>query len=376
MPPSPRYLLVRADAGPRIGSGHVMRCLALAQAWRQRGGEAAFLTAGENPRLQKRLQTEGIEVARLSAEPGSTADARETVAQAQDLGAAWLVADGYHFDAAYQKAIKKAGLSLLCLDDNGHADHYCADWVLNQNIHASPHFYHHREPFTHLLLGWGYFLLRREFLKWRLWSRPTPRIARNLLVTLGGSDPDNVTLKVLQALELVQTVPIRAVVVVGGGNPHRQELQAAAQQAPFPVTLKYNVADMPELMASVDMAISAGGVTCGEMAFMQLPALVLAVADNQRREVERLGQQRVAESLDWHKTLEPEHLAERCTALLSDTPRRECMGRRGRELIDGDGAARTVAKLLDETATPAQDSERAQGSERSFGTCAGESKTT
>ena len=268
-------LVIRADADSRLGTGHVMRCLALAQAWQDAGGRALFLMAPAPPALKTRLLSEGMEVLALEHGSGSPEDARETAQLARSRGADWVVVDGYHFGADYQRLIKDSGLRLLCIDDYGHAAHYSADLVLNQNINATEELYPSREANTRLLLGTRYVLLRREFWPWRGWRREIPAVARKVLVTLGGGDPDNVTLKVIQALAQVEIEGLEAVVVVGAANPHLQELQAVVKDLPFPIRLESNVTNMPELMAWADVAITAGGSTCWESAFMGLPALRL-----------------------------------------------------------------------------------------------------
>ena len=97
--------------------------------------------------------------------------------------------DGYHFRGDYQRAVKQAGQSLLALDDFGHAEHYWADIVLNQDLNAEESLYRNRESYTRLLLGPNYVCLRREF---RCCPRPQRQFtgpARKLLVTLGGGIP-------------------------------------------------------------------------------------------------------------------------------------------------------------------------------------------
>ena len=146
-------LLLRADASPQIGMGHVMRCLALAEPWLQAGSAVTLLTASPPPALRARAEVLGVTIKELSAASGSPADAAETIALAQSLRAAWLVLDGYHFDADFQRAVKTAELRLLVFDDTAHATHYAADFVLNQNLGASASLYPHRDPTTRLLLG-------------------------------------------------------------------------------------------------------------------------------------------------------------------------------------------------------------------------------
>ena len=338
-------LLIRADAGTQIGIGHVMRCLALAQAWQDTGGRVVFLMATESPPLEARLRSEGMEVVHLPVQPGSTDDAIQTANHARQVGANWVVVDGYHFGAGYQRVIKDHGLHLLFIDDIGHAEHYYADLVLNQNIHAHEGLYKSKEPYTRLLLGTRYVLLRREFLKWRGWKREIPEVARKVLVTMGGSDPDNVTLKVIQALQQVDVDGLEAIVVVGGSNPHYEELQSVAQKSRFPIRLESNVTQMPELMTWADVAISAGGSTCWELAFMGMPTVALILARNQCPIAERLDTVGVAVNLGWYEDVSPKKLAQVVMQLLKAPRTRAEMSQCGRQLVDSMGSDRVIQAL-------------------------------
>ena len=135
-------LLIRTDANKQIGTGHVMRCLALGQTWLDAGGQVLFASIESVPLLNSRLQREGMQLAQLTAVSiGSKADAQETAVLAKKENARWVVVDGYQFDAEYQKQLVDSGCKTLFLDDYGHAEHYHSDFVLNQNIYASPDFY-------------------------------------------------------------------------------------------------------------------------------------------------------------------------------------------------------------------------------------------
>jgi UDP-2,4-diacetamido-2,4,6-trideoxy-beta-L-altropyranose hydrolase len=343
-----KRLLLRADAGTEIGTGHVMRCLALGQAWQDAGGEVQLAAAQLPPGMRDRLAAEKIALAPLSEEAGSTADARATAELAAAAGARWAVVDGYQFSGDYQRALREGGLRVLALDDYGHAGHYWADAVLNQNVHARPELYASREPYVRLLLGPGYALLRREFQRWRGWIRAFPRAAGKVLVTLGGSDPDNVTSLVIAALGQVRR-PLEVVVVVGSGNPHLEALRQAAACATVPMQLRSNVTDMPGLMAWADVAVAAGGSTAWELAFMGLPFLTVVLADNQVDLAAELQARDAAVNLGWFTYLTAEGIASELGRLLDDAGRREALGRRGRQLVDG-GGCRGVVELLKEEA--------------------------
>lgn len=338
-------LLIRADANAQIGTGHVMRCLALAQAWQHVGGQALFVMATDAPAVEDRLKSEGMEVTRLRTQPGTDHDAIQTVDLARQGEASWAVVDGYHFGADYQRIIKDSGLHLLAIDDNGHSSHYYAEIVLNQNLHADEGLYENREPYTQLLVGTRYVLLRPEFLKWRGWKREIPEVARKVLVTLGGGDPDNVTLKVVQALQQVEVDALEAIVVVGGSNPHYEELQSAVRGSQLVIRLQSSVTNMADLMAWVDVAVSAGGSTSWEVAFMGLPSAVLVLAHNQRPIAEQLNAAGVAVNLGWHENLCSAEIAQAITQLLVAAQARAEITRRGQELVDGEGTARVLMHM-------------------------------
>ncbi|MBK4730640.1 UDP-2,4-diacetamido-2,4,6-trideoxy-beta-L-altropyranose hydrolase [Oxynema sp. CENA135] len=338
-------LVIRVDASIQIGSGHVMRCLALAQAWQDTQGQPIFIMANFVPALEKRLKSEGMEVVLLTTALGSLEDAQETTALAHQFEASWLVVDGYHFSADYQKIIKSSGLRLLFIDDYGHTEHYYADFVLNQNISANEQWYQHRDPNTQLLLGTRYALLRREFWQWRGLQRTIPPIAKKVLVTLGGADPDNVTLKVIQALQLVEVEELEAVVVVGGSNPHYENLKMAMQDSRYPIQLQRNVPNMPELMAWADVAISAGGSTCWELAFMGLPSILLILAENQRAIAQKLAILNQVVNLGWHQDVKAQNMADTLSTLLQSEEERTNMIEVSQQIVDGQGSFKVVSLL-------------------------------
>lgn len=338
-------LLLRADADPRMGTGHVLRGLALAQAWQDAGGTALLRTQCPVPRLLDRLQRERVPVLPVAEPPGSAADAAATRAAARDHAAAWVALDGYHMGGSFQESVRRDGPRVLALDDFGHAGHYAADLVLNQNLHAHAGLYPRREPHTHLLLGPRYALLRREFLRWRGWQRPVPDVARKLLVTLGGSDPGNLTRRVLAGLAHVDIPGLEVVVVAGSANPHLPTLAEAARAVRGTVTIRLDVADMTELFAWADLVVTAGGTTTWEILFFGLTGLVLIVADNQAPSGEMLAREGLFTVLPDPDRFVPEEFAAALTRLAHDAPaRRRAATRR---LIDGDGPVRVVAALKD-----------------------------
>lgn len=338
-------LLIRADGNNQIGTGHVMRCLALAQAWQENGGEVHFAIREGSILLESRLRDEGINLHVITVASGSAADAAQTVALTEAVDSTWVVVDGYKFGAAYQQAVKQIDLHLLVIDDYGHADHYFADLVLNQNVYAVEHLYDNRSQHTRLLLGTRYALLRREFWSWRGWEREITTIARKVLITLGGGDLDNVALKVIRALQSITVEDLEVVVIVGSSNPHWQTLLEATQEWRHRFRLERNVMNMTALMAWADIAVSAGGSTCWELALMGLPTIVVTLAENQKAVGPGLEAVGAAISLGWHSDVTSQQIAKSIENLLADFDQRSKMAYCGQKLVDGFGVARVVQHM-------------------------------
>ena len=231
---------------------------------------------------------------------------------------------------------------MLFLDDDGRFDFYPADAVLNQNISASAAMYAKREPFTRLLLGSHYVLLRPEFLA-EPRDREHPAMARKVLVTMGGSDPENVTRKVLLALLRIEA-NLEARIIAGSGNPWQDELQVLVDQR-VGFQLERSPANMARLMRWADIAISGAGSTCWELAYLGLPAIVIALSRDQQEIARGLAENEVTVSLGWHANLSEERISEALNSLLHDTERRHAMSGNGMKMVDGHGAERVVTFL-------------------------------
>jgi UDP-2,4-diacetamido-2,4,6-trideoxy-beta-L-altropyranose hydrolase len=335
-------LLIRADASARTGTGHMMRCIALAQAWRRSGGTAIFVSAETTAALEARLVAEKFQNVRIPVTPGTKEDGAKTGEIAKINNAFWIVADSYNFGLDYQRAIQAAGIRLLFIDDYGHAGEYAADLVLNQNLAADAALYGRRERHTRLLLGPRYALLREEFLRWHDWQRQIPEVVRKVLITLGGSDPDNVTARVVEAL---RGLDVEMRIVLGGSNPHFDLLSSAVCP---PSSVIRDATNMPELMAWADVAITAGGSTCWELAFMALPSIVMVLADNQAASAQRLHEVGVVFSVGRAAECSADVLANALDNLINDAARRRTQSECGRLLVDGRGADRVTAAIRGE----------------------------
>ena len=342
----PATLLIRADASVTIGTGHVMRCLALGQAWQDAGGRVVFAMAEVTDAVRLRISSEGMESVAIEAKAASADDARHTRELAQRSGADWVALDGYHFGAGYRDELRSAGQNLLFLDDEGIEDRCSADIILNQNSDAVEEKYPCREPHAKLLLGTRYALLRREFLAWRARKKEISGSASRLLVTMGGSDPDNLTGAVIEALRSITADGPQAMVLAGGSNPHFESLRDAVSNSADAVRLVANASNMPELMAQADLAIIAGGGTLWELLYMSCPVMSFSRNSVQSRILKDLHDRGVVHHLGDPREIAPGILAQAISELAGSSERRAAMAEAGRRQVDGEGARRVCDVMM------------------------------
>jgi UDP-2,4-diacetamido-2,4,6-trideoxy-beta-L-altropyranose hydrolase len=338
-------LFIRADASAEIGTGHVMRMLALAETWQELGGRAMLASRCESQALRAQVAERGIELVPYGTDNDLTADLRKTLALLAQRSVSCLVLDGYQFDPVYQKAVRAAGYRLVVVDDLAHWPEYHADILLNQNINAGNLHYRCGSD-TLRLLGTRYALLRNEFRSWHGGPKEIESVGRRILVTLGGSDPGNVSRSVLEALSTLAFEDLDVALVLGAGNPHQELLRSFLQASALRVRTETNSRRMAELMMWADVAVSAAGTTCWELGFMGVPSLLIVVADNQAEVARCLAERDAFVVLDGRRGADVAEIATTLRTLLWDHQHRTHLSRTARNLVDGLGARRVVAEII------------------------------
>lgn len=318
-------ILFRVDAYPEIGNGHLMRCLALAEALRVRGGEVVFVSRIEPEHLREKVVRAGFGIVDA---PGSMGDL--------PLPADWVVLDGYKFGLSEQREIKALGARLMLIDDMDLQEEYCADLVLNQNSCDVGY-----PGASRVLLGPSFALLRPGFQD-AARRPPGAREARNILMTLGGGAAPGVAQVLLAALRVC---PRDMHVRVLGARP-----QAPLARAGLTMEYLDYADDMPLQMAWADLALCAGGSTCWELACMGVPALITVLSRNQEKVAEQIADGGCGVSLGWHAQLTNAAAVDALGSLLGAPERLEQMRHNGPVLVDGLGAPRVVQVLLEERA--------------------------
>lgn len=296
-------LVFRADASLEMGTGHVMRCLTLAQALRQRGAHCRFICRMLPGNLIDFIRGRGFEVHALPVEQqahengeppllGHAAwlgtDWKTDADVTRDaLGARvvdWLIVDHYALDARWERQLRPACRRLMVIDDLADRSHDC-DVLLDQNLGRDAEDYAALVPqHCTCLAGPHYALLRPEFAELREYSlrRREAPVLKQILISMGGVDKDNATSKVLEALRDVSLPQgCRIMVIMGAQAPWLEQVRALAASLSCPTEVRVNIDDMAQVMADSDLAIGAAGSTSWERCCLGLPAIVLVLAENQ-----------------------------------------------------------------------------------------------
>ncbi|MEW6445843.1 MAG: UDP-2,4-diacetamido-2,4,6-trideoxy-beta-L-altropyranose hydrolase [Pseudomonadota bacterium] len=354
-------IVFRADASLNIGSGHVMRCLTLAETLRGRGAEVSFICREHPGHLCDHIEARGFPVARLPAPADGferpeapphadwlglpwSEDAQETTtAMGTNVPSDWLVVDHYALDRRWEQALRPLTRRLMVIDDLADRPHDC-DLLLDQNLYEAmeQRYLNLTPPGSIHLLGPRHALLREEFSLVRGNVRVRADAVRRLLVFLGGMDADNATGAAIQAIARLQDRFFEVDVVIGATHPHRETLLTACEEHGFHAHVQ--TSDMAGLMLKADLAIGAGGGATWERCALGLPTLALCLADNQRPLLEHGSRAGLlhAPAIAAHDI---DAIARHLRCLLESPGLRHHLARTGMQWVDGLGAARVARRM-------------------------------
>lgn len=286
----------RVDASSQIGTGHLMRCMALADALKKRGSVTRFVSRHVPDHLRDMLITKGHDFVMLESNPSNAiqcdlahahwlgtsqqADAQETIKALSDSTWDWLVVDHYALDAHWETTLRQKFKHILVIDDIADRNHDC-DVLLDQNLYADMISRYSGKVPTHcqLLLGPRYALLREEFRQLHEQAKPRTSKVKRILVFFGGIDAENYTGRAIEALVKIGDPHLHVDVVIGAQHPYRTKIEAECAQYGF--VCHVQTSQMAKLMAAADLAIGAGGSSNWERCCLGLPSLLAAIAENQ-----------------------------------------------------------------------------------------------
>lgn len=356
----------RADASVEIGTGHVMRCLTLADELTRQGHECRFICREHEGHLCDLIMSKGYGLTLLpvrndnelntrDSSPDNYAlwlgvpwqeDARQTLDALTPWKPDWLVVDHYALDAEWERALANIVGRIMVIDDLANRPHECA-LLLDQNLGRVESDYHGLLPVVcQRLIGPDYALLRPEFAESRersLNRRRHPELKR-ILIFLGGVDRTNVTGAVLNALaESPLLASTELDIIMGAAAPYLEEVREQADHLPFKTTVSVNVTDMAKRMCLADLSIGAAGGASWERCSLGLPAVLVVLAENQVAGATALEAFGAATKLD-----EADELGTTLPFVmraLSESSRLERMSEAAAGITDGNGVFRTIQAM-------------------------------
>lgn len=311
--------LIRADATPKMGVGHIMRCFALAQQCQKQQIKVVFVCAHLVDMCQQHLLSNHFEIHQLICAAGSAEEAAETIAIAKQYHAKAILFDGYHFSKVYFDIFAAEQIPLWMVDDFGQVPSYFK-MVINFQAWADSSAYHSS---CKQFLGLKYYFLRKAFWPYLLQQDSVASENRTILVMMGGTDPNQQTQRLLLILEKL-SLPFNVILILGAKNPLLEQY-VAKQRSHIPIELHTNPDNIPQLMHEALFAITAGGGTSWELAFMQVPSLVIVQADNQEKVAEYVQKLGVGFNLGFYTQLTDHVLEEALLTLGTDDGIRQKM---------------------------------------------------
>ena len=354
-------IIFRTDASHQIGSGHVMRCLTLAEELRRTGAIVVFITRTHFGNLNGYIESKDFNIYCLpkpqSAESQENLsgyeqwlgveekiDADETIQILDGIKPDWLILDQYALGEVWEGLLKPHINKLMVIDDLFNRNHDC-DLLVDQNYSHDQGRY---DPFiskdTIKLLGPKYVLLRKEFTDNRASTEVKDNAIKRVFIFFGGSDPDNLTTTALKALMHPDLIHMLVDVVIGRSNSNEETVKALVAKRQN-TALYIQVENMAEIMLRADIALGAGGTATWERMSIGLPSIIVTFADNQVALTKDLAQDNIVTWLGSVDEVDvPEIYNSMLNAIASPLHLKE-QSSRGLQLISGKGA-QTIAKLI------------------------------
>ena len=363
-------IALRVDASFEIGSGHLMRCLTLGKAMRERGAECFFLSRDHQGNLNELLRSQGFAVSVLPIPEdtkqtsdrlllahanwlgvGWRTDAQQTIEALNGRVVDWLIVDHYALDKHWELELRPNAKKIMVIDDLADREHDC-DLLLDQNLVADFETRYDRlfAPSCARLLGPKYALLQPEYAELRSRTPPRSGPVRRIFVYFGGSDLYNLTELTISAFLSLRYPDLKLDVVINPRSPNVDNVRAQVA-GHANITLHEHVPSLASLMARSDLAVGAGGATTWERCCLGLPTIVVTVADNQRAIAESLHKNGLIRWVGDYQSVSIQTLLQAIDKEL-DGASLHAWSTACSNIVDGKGADRVISALSLSAATP------------------------
>jgi len=352
-------ILIRTDSSQKIGSGHVMRCLTLAEELRGLGAIVEFITRNHLGSISQQIKNKGFKVYLL---PRPTIkqqknlvgyeellgvkqdiDSYETIQIIKHSETDWLIIDHYGLNYNWEEKLRSYTKKIMVIDDLANRKHDC-DILLDQNyIHDKNRYDELLLPCTTKLLGVKYALLRKEFIGSKN-NRIQGLAIKRIFVFFGGSDIGNLTILAIKTLAKPKLKHLLVDIVVGTANLYLSEFEKEIEKYPN-IKIHIQIDNIAELMTKADLALGAGGTTTWERLVLGLPSIVVTDSDNQVAFTKDLDKDGYTKWLGNVDQVDEKVMYDALLGAINNSSQLQEQSRKCKQLVDAKGA-QIVSKLL------------------------------
>lgn len=295
----------RVDSSTFMGIGHVMRCLTLADKFKERGHKCTFICRLLTSSMEKKIILHGHQIIHLSLPTeiletsrmvdndyqswlvvGWKEDAYQVAQVLERNSYDWLIVDHYGVDKRWEASLRGVVKSMLVIDDLANREHVCEVLLDQTYLRKESEYYNFVSPGTVFLCGTRFALLREEFNLYRsasLSRRELPKLESSV-ISLGGTDPNNITVDILRAFEGIRLPEShKMTVILGSDSTALQAVSDAAKKLRWNVDIKINVTNLGQILCMADFAIGAAGTTSWERCCLGVPSGIISIASNQKQ---------------------------------------------------------------------------------------------
>lgn len=331
-------ILFRVEATPELGLGHLMRCLALAEKFKESVSNTNIVFITSSSAAGEQIKRYGYKLINLSSSKNMV---EEIEYYKKYLKKAIFITDIPDISEDYLRTLKKKVCSVVSIDDGSDTVFY-SDILISPNL--NPNINHKYSSRTQHYSGAKYVILKKAFEKYGIKKKQIKREAKSLFICFGGSDRNNITQKVVN---IIQNMDINILIVVGIMYSYYNELVKDIKEYRN-IQIKRNAHNMDELIYDADLAIISGGTLLYETCAVRTPAIVICQNREQNRESEFFAENNAAINLGTFDNINEDTARNTILKLISDYDKRELLSKNARQLIDGRGADRIVNIILKE----------------------------
>lgn len=334
-------LLFRVDANQQIGLGHLMRCLALAQAFEKQDVSSVFAVSAETAEIARRRLDWVGDLQLMKSGLSAQQEINHLSELLSSLDCCAIILDGYQFDQSYRQTLRNLPCKQICFDDNNIGSQLFTDLVINGAADAEQLKYEQTAENAVLCIGEDYRILRQEFIE----SQYLPWRQRHYLTLLmGGSDPLNMTQPLLQAL-IEKGFSGHLKVLTGAAYRHPEKILEILKNCQLNVEYEQNCQHIAEVFRHSKLCVSAAGGSQFEIMACASPAVLLVVADNQLMATQGAVKQGWCDMLDVREGCNFDALATRLIDLWNTPEKLEKWSQTAKSQSNVDGVDRVVSAI-------------------------------